>query len=46
MTEICDFFAEGSLYIRHIVAADAFPCAVVEEEEYKNFPIQASFSAK
>ena len=32
MTEICDF-AEESLYIRHITAADAFPCAVVEEED-------------
>lgn len=27
------FFAEGSLYIRHITAADAFPGAVVEEED-------------
>ena len=33
MTEICVFFAEESLYIRHITAADAFPCAVVEEED-------------
>ncbi len=32
MEEIC-VFAEESLYILHIVAADAFPCAVVEEED-------------
>ncbi len=32
MEEICDF-AEESLYILHIVAAGAFPCAVVEEED-------------
>ena len=27
------FFADKSLYILHITAADAFPCAVVEEED-------------
>ncbi len=32
MTEIC-VFAKESLYICHITAADAFPCAVVEEED-------------
>lgn len=26
-------FAEESLYILHVTAADAFPCAVVEEED-------------
>ena len=26
-------FAEESLYILHIAAADAFPCAIVEEED-------------